>query len=157
MEGHLPWRSLMQPDGPVLEELSRAECLRLLATVAIGRISYTRRALPAVEPVNFALDDGAIVIRTDAGGKLSAAAHRAVVAFQADQLDLVLRSGWSVTVVGQCEEVTDAGDVARLDELRLESWAPGSRNHFLRIVPAIVTGRKLRGSPAGSSLNTNFT
>ena len=134
-------------NGPVLEELSRTECLRLLATVAIGRISYTRQALPAVEPVNFALDDGTIVIRTDPGGKLAAAAHRAVVAFQADHLNLVLRSGWSVTVVGRCEEVTGEGDVARLDELRLESWAPGTRDHFLRIVPAIVTGRKLRGNP----------
>jgi uncharacterized protein len=133
----------MQPDGPVLEELSRAECLRLLATVTIGRISYTRQALPAVEPVNFALEDGAIVIRTDAGGKLAAATRRAVVAFQADHLDLILRSGWSVTVVGRCEEVTNAGEVARLDKLDLESWAPGARNHFLRIVPAIVTGRKL--------------
>jgi uncharacterized protein len=137
---------MQTPDGPVLEELPRAECLRLLATVAIGRISYTRQALPAVEPVNFAFDDGVIVIRTDAGGKLAAAARRAVVAFQADDLDLILRSGWSVTVVGRCEEVTDAGDVARLDELSLESWAPGARNHFLRIVPTIVTGRKLRGS-----------
>jgi uncharacterized protein len=133
-------------DGPVLAELPRAECLRLLATVAIGRISYTRQALPAVEPVNFALDDGAIVIRTAASGKLAAATRRAVVAFQADHLDLVLRSGWSVTVVGRCEEVTDAGEVARLDGLGLESWAPGARNHFLRIVPVIVTGRKLRGS-----------
>ena len=137
----------MQPDGPVLEELSRAECLRLLATVAIGRISYTRKALPAVEPVNFALDDGTIVVRTDAGAKLAAAADRTVVAFQADHLDLVLRSGWSVTVVGRCEEVAGAGDVARLDGLGLESWAPGAKNHFLRIVPAIVTGRKLRRSP----------
>jgi uncharacterized protein len=70
----------MQCDGPVLEELSRAECLRLLATVPIGRLSYTRQALPAVEPVNFALDDGAIVIRTDTGGKLAAASRGAVVA-----------------------------------------------------------------------------
>jgi uncharacterized protein len=133
----------MRPDGPVLEELSRAECLRLLATVAIGRICYTRQALPAVDPVNFALCDGAIVIRTDAGGKLAAATQRAVVAFQADDLDMVLRSGWSVTVVGRCEEVTDAEDLARLDKLGLESWAPGARNHFICIVPAIVTGRKL--------------
>lgn len=133
----------MQPDGPVLEELSRAECLRLLATATIGRISYTRQALPAVEPVNFAVDDGAIVIRTDAGGKLAAATRRAVVAFETDHLDLILRSGWSVTVVGRCEEVTDAGEVARLDKLGLESWAPGARNHFLRIAPSIVTGRKL--------------
>jgi nitroimidazol reductase NimA-like FMN-containing flavoprotein (pyridoxamine 5'-phosphate oxidase superfamily) len=134
----------MQRDGPVLEELSRAECLRLLATAAIGRICYTRQALPAVEPVNFALQDGAIVIRTAAGGKLAAATHRTVVAFQADDLDLVLRSGWSVTVVGRCEEVTDAGDVAGLDQLGLESWAPGTRNHFIRILPGIVTGRRLR-------------
>ena len=140
-----------QPDGPVLEELSRAECLRLLATASIGRISYTRQALPAVEPVNFGLQDGAIVIRTDAGGKLAAATRLAVVAFEADDLDPVLRSGWSVTVIGRCEEVTDAGDVAGLDRLGLESWAPGTRNHFIRIVPAIVTGRRLRGLRAESA------
>jgi hypothetical protein len=132
-----------QPDGPVLKELSRAECLRLLASATIGRISYTRQALPAVEPVNFALHDGVIVIRTDAGGKLTAATRHAVVAFQADDLDPVLRSGWSVTVVGACEQVTDAGDIARLDKLGLESWAPGTRDHFIRIVPGIVTGRLL--------------
>jgi uncharacterized protein len=136
----------MQPDGPVLAELSRAECLRLLDTVPIGRISYTRQALPAVEPVNFALHDGAIVIRTDGGGKLTAAIRQAVVAFQADDLDPVVRSGWSVTVVGRCEEVTDARDIARLGRLGLESWAPGARNYFIRIVPAIVSGRKLSGT-----------
>jgi nitroimidazol reductase NimA-like FMN-containing flavoprotein (pyridoxamine 5'-phosphate oxidase superfamily) len=135
----------MQPDNPVLEELSRAECLRLLATATIGRISYTRQALPAVEPVNFALHHGAIVIRTDAGGKLAAATRRAVVAFQADDLDLGLRSGWSVTVVGRCDEVTDTADLAGLDKLDLESWAPGTRNHFIRIELGIVTGRRLRG------------
>jgi len=135
-----------QPDRPVLAELSRAECLRLLATVPIGRISYTKQALPAVDPVNFVLYDGAIVIRTDAGGKLAAATRRAVVAFQADHLDLHLRSGWSVTVVGRCEEVTDARDIARLDSLGLESWAPGTRDHFIRIVPGIVTGRRLPGT-----------
>jgi uncharacterized protein len=136
----------MQADGPVLNELSRAECVRLLATVPIGRICYTRQALPAAEPVNFAVHDGTIVIRTAAGSKLAAATHHAVVAFEADDLDLVLRSGWSVTVVGRCEEVTDAKDIARLDRLGLESWAPGARNNFIRIVPAIVTGRRLRGT-----------
>jgi hypothetical protein len=96
-----------------------------------------------VEPVNFTLH-GAIVIRTNAGGKLAAATRRAVVAFQADDLDPVLRSGWSVAVVGACEEVTDAGDIAPLDKLGLESWAPGTQDHFIRIVPGIVTGRRLR-------------
>jgi nitroimidazol reductase NimA-like FMN-containing flavoprotein (pyridoxamine 5'-phosphate oxidase superfamily) len=130
----------------MLEVLSGTECLRLLATVPIGRVCYTRQALPAVEPVNFALCDGAIVIRTAAGGKLAAAIRRAVVAFQADNIDPVLRSGWSVTVVGRCEDVTDAAEVARLDELGLEPWAPGARDHFIRIQPGIVTGRRLGGS-----------
>ncbi len=135
----------MPPDGPVLEELSRTECLRLLATVTIGRICFTRQALPAVEPVNFVLDDGTIAFGTDADGRLAAAVRHAVVAFQADALDPVLRSGWSVAVVGRCEEVTDAGGITRLDKLGLDSWAPGAGSHFIRIVPAIVTGSRFGG------------
>lgn len=89
----------MDPNGPRLE-LSRAECLRLLPSVSFGRISYTRLALPAVEPVDFAVRDEALVMRIDRRGKLAAAVDQAVVAFQADDLDLVRRSGWSITVVG---------------------------------------------------------
>jgi uncharacterized protein len=98
--------------------------------------------MPAVEPVNFVLDDGAIVFRTARGGKL-AAVRRAVVAFQADDLDPVTRSGWSVTVVGLSQEVTEAAEVARLGGLGLETWAPGTRDHFIRIMPDVVTGRRL--------------
>ncbi|MGH3404392.1 MAG: hypothetical protein ACRDRJ_18085 [Streptosporangiaceae bacterium] len=36
-----------------------------MASVPVGRIIFTRRALPAVELVSFALDRGEIVIRTD--------------------------------------------------------------------------------------------
>ena len=131
----------MHPDG--LEELPAAECLRLMATVPVGRVAYTRQAMPAVEPVNFALDSGMIVFRTDRGGKLAAAVRRAVVAFQADELDPVTRSGWSVTVVGLSEEVTVPGEIARLRRLSLEAWAPGNRDHFIRVTPEVVTGRRL--------------
>jgi hypothetical protein len=70
-----------------------------MASVPVGRIIYTR-ALPAVELVNFALDHGDIVIRTDRSGKLAAAARGTVVAFEADHLDLAGQSGWSVTAIG---------------------------------------------------------
>ena len=65
----------MYSDGAALTQLSRDECLTLLASVPVGRIIYTRRALPAVELVNFAFDHDDIVIRTDRGGKLAAAAR----------------------------------------------------------------------------------
>ena len=134
----------MNPDGSVLEDLPETECLKLLATASVGRIVYTRHALPAVEPVNFTLHDGGVIIRTDAGGKLAAATRRAVVAFQADDLDPGTRSGWSVTMVGQCREVTGDAEIAGLRRLGLRSWAPGPREHFIRIEPGIVTGRRLR-------------
>jgi len=134
----------MDPEDSALEELSPDECLRLLATVPVGRISYTRQAMPAIDPVNFLVDDGAIVVRTDSGGKLAAATRGAVVAFQADRLDQVSRSGWSVSVVGTSTEVTDPEEITRLDKLGLQPWPPGRRDHFIKITPGIVTGRRLR-------------
>jgi len=133
----------MHSDGSALTQLSRDECLRLLATVPIGRIIYTRQALPAVELVNFALEDGDIIIRTDRSGKLAAATRGAIVAFEADSLDVERRSGWSVTAIGPSREVTDSADIARLQQIDLSSWAPGLREHFIRISPQLLSGRWL--------------
>jgi uncharacterized protein len=134
----------MHSDGSALTQLSRDECLMLMASVPVGRIIYTRRALPAVELVNFALDHGDIVIRTDRSGKLAAATRGAVVAFEADQLDLAGQGGWSVTAIGPSSEVTDPGDLTRLQAIGLTSWAPGTRDHFIRISPVMLNGRRLR-------------
>ncbi len=141
----------MYSDGSALRQLPKNECLTLMASVPVGRVIYTQRALPAVDLVNFALDDGDIVIRTDRGGKLAAAARGAVVAFEADHLDPADQAGWSVTAIGPSEEVTDAAEVARLRAIGLRSWAPGARDHFIRISPVILTGRRLHphNAPAG--------
>src|ERR1700678_1624472 len=117
----------MDANGPALEQLSRAECLRLTGTVPVGRIVYTRQALPAVELVNFALADGDIVIRTSAEGKLAAATRG--------------------TVVGQAGAVTGTPEIRGLERVALASWVPGERDHFIRISPAIVNGRRAGGQP----------
>src|SRR5207248_182284 len=82
------------------EALDRGECLRLLGSVSIGRIIFTEHALPAAEPVNFALLGDAVVFRTAAGSRLAAAARNAVVAFEADEFHPATNTGWSVLVVG---------------------------------------------------------
>jgi hypothetical protein len=41
----------MDFNGTTLEHLSRDQCLRLVGQVPVGRIVYTRQALPAVELV----------------------------------------------------------------------------------------------------------
>ena len=85
----------MYSDGSALTQLPRADCLKLMASVSVGRVIYTRRALPAVELVSFTFDAGDIVLRTDPSGKLAAAARGAVVAFEADWVDLDQQVGWS--------------------------------------------------------------
>jgi DNA-binding NarL/FixJ family response regulator len=133
----------MDLNGSVPGHLSRGECMRLMGSVPLGRIVYTRQALPAVELVNFALDDGDVIIATNAGGKLAAATRGAVVAFEADSVDVAASAGWSVTVVGYSRAVTDDAEIGRLNRVGLVPWAPGTCDHFIRISPTIVHGRRL--------------
>ncbi|MFF8925882.1 pyridoxamine 5'-phosphate oxidase family protein [Streptomyces longwoodensis] len=127
-------------------ELGRHECLRLLATAPIGRIVYTRQALPAVVPVNFGLDaDGAVLLRTSTASELARAVDGAVVAFEADAADMDTHSGWSVVVTGRAEVVTDPAEVARLERIGPRSWAPSPEEVFVRIESELVTGRELVG------------
>ncbi|WP_300609386.1 pyridoxamine 5'-phosphate oxidase family protein, partial [Trebonia sp.] len=60
-----------------------------------------------------------------------------------DTLDASQHHGWSVTAVGHSREVTDPADLARLRETGPRPWAPGEREHFIRITPGILTGRRL--------------
>jgi len=133
----------MYSDDPAPQQLSRDDCLRLMASVSMGRIIYTRQALPAVELVNFALDHGDIVIKTDGAGKLAAATRHTVVAFEADCLDAE-QAGWSVTAIGPSREVTDPEDIGRLQKIDLSSWTYGAQELFIRVSPEILNGRRLR-------------
>jgi nitroimidazol reductase NimA-like FMN-containing flavoprotein (pyridoxamine 5'-phosphate oxidase superfamily) len=133
----------MQLDSSGLQVLSREECLGLLSTAPIGRIVFTEHALPAVQPVNFHLDGRSIVIRTSIGSKLATATRHAVVAFEADEFDSELRTGWSVTAVGQARAVTDPAEIHRLAALPLTTWAPGTRDHYIVVDAAQVSGRRI--------------
>lgn len=87
-------------------ELERRECLRLLAQAPVGRIVHTRQALPAVLPVNFALDtDDSVLLRTSSASELVRAIEGSVVAFEVDEVDAATHSGWSVVVTGSATVV----------------------------------------------------
>jgi uncharacterized protein len=145
---------VMDANDSALEQLSRAECMRLMGSVPVGRIIYTRQAMPAVELVNFALVDGDIVIRTSAAGNLAAATRGAVVAFEAGSVDPAGNAGWSVTVVGQARAVTDGTEIRSLERIALASWVPGERDHFIRVSPTIVNGRRVGGRPQQGDTST---
>lgn len=128
--------------GP--DVLSWYECLRLLASAQIGRIVYSDQALPAVQPVDFVVDDEAVVVRTPDGSRLARAVQRAVVAFEADEYDPAAGNGWSVTIVGECSEIEEPGQVERLSKLVSRRWAPDGDDRFVRISIAGVAGRRIQ-------------
>lgn len=127
----------------VLEGLSPAECLRLLGTHAVGRVVYSVQAMPAVTPVNYAVDGHGIIFRTAAGSRLANATRNAVVAFEVDDIDEGRRTGWSVVVTGVATTIDEVSDLLRAEELGLTAWAPGDRRTFVRITPSFITGRIL--------------
>ena len=140
----------MEVDRNGLEVLDRDECLRLLATVKVGRVGLTSGALPTVLPVNFVLDGQRILIRTGPGSKLEAATRNAVVAFEADTFDAMYHAGWSVVVTGMATEVTDPGELDRLSSLPITRWAPTGNGRLVAISTDIVSGRRLVPGLVGS-------
>ncbi|MCV7300572.1 pyridoxamine 5'-phosphate oxidase family protein [Mycobacterium barrassiae] len=145
------------PNTKELDVLNRRQCLDLLQQVRVGRLVFTEDALPAVQPVNFRLWHDDIVIRVAGGPKLDAATDNQVVAFEADELDPDLRTGWSVTVVGHAQRITDVDDLVQVSGTFVEPWVEGRRDHFVRIRTEKITGRRFRerglphyGSDAGS-------
>ncbi|MCD0450169.1 pyridoxamine 5'-phosphate oxidase family protein [Actinocorallia sp. API 0066] len=130
-----------------LEVLDEAVCRVLLRSVPIGRVVFTHQALPRIQPVPFALDGDDVVIRVPAGSTLAAAARDAIVAFEVDDYDAVRRTGWSVVVVGRAHRVTSPEKIAELRDLGLRTWTPGPGpgEGYIRIVPEILSGRRIRG------------
>ncbi|TWV31263.1 pyridoxamine 5'-phosphate oxidase family protein [Streptomyces misionensis] len=135
---------MLQNDG--FRALDRQMCLRLLARVPVGRVVYTKQALPAVLPVNFCLDaDSSVLLRTSAGSDLVRAIDGAVVAFEADEFDAATRSGWSVVVTGRACLLTDADAHAPRPAGGPDSWMPVRDDVLVRIESEVVTGRELTG------------
>ncbi|CDQ42820.1 MULTISPECIES: pyridoxamine 5'-phosphate oxidase family protein [Mycolicibacterium] len=126
-----------------LDVLNRRQCLDRLQQVRVGRLVFTEDELPAIQPVNFRLWQEDVVIRVAGGAKLAAAAAHQVVAFEADELDPDLRSGWSVTVVGTAEPITAIDDLVDVAGTFVEPWVQGRRDHFIRIRTERITGRQI--------------
>ncbi|MFL6112799.1 MAG: pyridoxamine 5'-phosphate oxidase family protein [Catenulispora sp.] len=126
-----------------MERFSEAEALDLAETVPVGRIVYSRFALPAVHVVNFKLDGRDVVFRTRKGSMFAAGVADTVVAFEVDRVDEEARTGWSVTFLGRAKLVTDPAERERLAELGVDTWAPGDRDYYIRVMTQSIAGRRI--------------
>lgn len=135
--------SRYQP-GDNLEDLHRAECLRLLEEGSLGRIGTAVRGHPVIFPVNYVAFDGAIMFYTKRGGELETVAADATVAFEIDGVDNIYHEGWSVLTVGRCVRVTDPAELDQILGRPLSSWAGRDRDLLVRISIDEISGRRIR-------------
>lgn len=138
----MPTAAPADPRPNRIEELTRSECFGLLAGGTLGRVAVVDDHGPVVFPVNFVLDRHTVVFRTEPGTKLQAAGRGSRVCFEADGTDAA-GGAWSVIVRGEITEVTNPDEVAALHALLLRVRAPGARDRYVRILPAVLTGRRI--------------
>jgi len=128
-----------------LESLPRAESLRLLSTVSLGRLVFTHLALPAIRPVNHAVAGEQVIIRAYLGTAISAAVgdrSGTVVAYEADLIDPETHLGWSVIIVGRAARLTDQAEAARYREV-LRPWVADGADDIIAIQADMVDGFRL--------------
>ena len=128
-----------------------ARALELLGSIWLGRVVFTVDALPTIRPVDHVVADGCVIVRTDPDTALARTLRRSgaegmVVAYEADDIDLSARPGWSVIVTGRATLVTDPDDLCRFREA-LHPSVQWPMDLAVRIRPSIVTGYRLTGLP----------
>ncbi|MGW0161056.1 pyridoxamine 5'-phosphate oxidase family protein [Mycobacterium sp. NPDC003323] len=134
----------MTDDSHSMSILSAPDCWNLLADTALGRLVTSVDGHPAIFPVNFAVQDRTILFRTAQGTKLVSAAINNNVLFEADGHSS--SEGWSVIVSGVARSIRDDEDLAEAERAGLVPWTGSDKEHFVRIRPRSVTGRRFRFS-----------
>jgi nitroimidazol reductase NimA-like FMN-containing flavoprotein (pyridoxamine 5'-phosphate oxidase superfamily) len=131
-----------------LDVLEPWECITLLARHHLGRLAFWGPTWPVVLPVNYVFEEPSLVIRTAPGAKLEWAPARPV-AFEVDDADPAGAWGWSVLVQGPAFDITEATGPysARLRELGVTPWAPGRREHWLKVSAVELSGRRFGPVP----------
>ena len=133
----------------VLEPLSEAECMHLLANGGLGRLVYNSRYGPTALPTVYRIDGESIVLGTwdpalfDEDLRTGIAHAEYQVAVEADQLDLEAREGWIVLVRGAAHHLDTEAERAPIIGSGLEPWIEGVPAHFIRVNPTSVWGNRV--------------
>jgi len=128
---------------PVAQPLTPAQCHGYLGTGGVGRMVFTGPRGAEAIPVNYAMLNGDIVMRTGRHTSLARAAQTRV-SFEVDHFDKALAEGWSVLANGVAHVVTIPAELETVRSLGLEPWAGGDKDTYLRIEVADMTGRRIR-------------
>ena len=126
-------------------ELEEDVCRQMLARCTFGRVAFddADEGL-SVLPVNCLYSHDAVLFRTRPGSALDRLGDGRVVAFEADHIDPIAESGWSVLVRGMASHLDDPERIAAVADSVVHPWAPGQRDRWVEIHVEQITGRIIR-------------
>jgi nitroimidazol reductase NimA-like FMN-containing flavoprotein (pyridoxamine 5'-phosphate oxidase superfamily) len=123
-----------------MEAFSPAECERRLGHGGVGVLAMCGVAAPVLRPVNFAVHEGWVLIRTGEGQILEAAQGSEPASFAISEIDRFEHTGWSVVVTGKLVERSGIGDV---ESVPLRPWARTPKHHFVGLSIDQISGRRI--------------
>lgn len=125
-----------------IEVLSPEQCWQLLTSAEVGRLAVAVAGDVDIFPLNFAVDDGAILFRTAEGTKLVEIVMAGKVAFEVDGYEPEHGRAWSVVVKGHAENLEKFDDLYHAQELPLFPWNASPKERFVKLTPVRMTGRR---------------
>ena len=130
------------PAAPRMVEVSGAEAPWLSEGSTPGRLVYPRREATVVRPGRHTWEHGRLVVRAP----VQAAAVPLTATYQVDEVRAETGTGWTVTVAGPAEVITDPNEAAHYRRT-LTGWTYGPHDTIVRIHPQTVSGfRLVRGT-----------
>ncbi|MFF3914336.1 pyridoxamine 5'-phosphate oxidase family protein [Streptomyces sp. NPDC001852] len=115
-----------------------AEAVWLLEGSRLGRLVYNQQETILVRPSHHVWELGRLIIRTPA----SAAAIPAEATYHVDDISASTGAGWTATMSGPVEPVTDPDEAAHYRRT-LRGWTHGPHDAVLRMQPKTVSGFRL--------------
>jgi len=126
-----------------MDDIDIDVCWTLLTNSVAGRVGFNTADGPMILPVNHGVDERTIVLRTGSTTLLEALKDGVQAVFEVDEMDARAEVGWSVLVRGRAHQIHPSAASAVAERVALQPWAPGERDHWIRIVPDAVTGRAI--------------
>lgn len=136
----------MSDESKPVSVLPESDCWKLLSSMTLGRLVTSVDGQPEIFPVNFVVQRRTVLFRTAEGTKLMSTAINHNVLFEAD--DHNVAEGWSVVVKGVATILHDEDELAEAERAQILPWTSTTKQHYVRIRPRTVTGRRFIFGPA---------
>ena len=114
--------------------------MRLLERGGVGRLAVPGDPAPTMRPVNFALQEGRIVMRTAHGALWAAAVARVRASFEFDEIRNEDHRTWNVIVTGELEALDAPGEVVGQP---VNAWASSANGRSIALTIDVVSGRQV--------------